>query len=176
MSTLSLPVSAFFFLLLRPALRTWSRLTLMDNPSSLCAQHAIWCAVLTDRGMEGQFAMLSSKASGVERNSSKALCPFTCLLVILSAQHCQGLCAVDHTLFQRLTWVYHTIGVKGGWAIRSTSPSSSSSAWDVKLTEWDEMLPTADESSSTRIYEPEIASEIAFEFICFVLNVQDTVR
>lgn len=53
MSTPSSPVSTF---LLRPALRARSCLTLMDDSSSLCAQHAIRCAILTDRGMEGQFA------------------------------------------------------------------------------------------------------------------------
>lgn len=73
MSTPSLPVSAF---LLRPALRTWSCLTLMDNPSSLCAQHAIWCAILTDRGMEGQFANAVFQSIQCGKTFIKSSVPF----------------------------------------------------------------------------------------------------
>lgn len=68
--------------LLRPALRTWNRLTLMDNPSSLCAQHAIWCAILTDRGMEGQFAIAVFQSTQCGETFIKSCVPF-----FLSACH-----------------------------------------------------------------------------------------
>lgn len=62
--------------------------------------------------------MLTSGASSVERHSSKAPCPFSCLLVILSVQRCQGRCGVDHALFQWPAWVDHVSGVTYGWAVR----------------------------------------------------------
>lgn len=61
--------------------------------------------------------MPPSRASTVERHSSKALCPFSCLLVILSVQCCQGHCRVDHTIYQRPAWLDHLNDVKDGWAI-----------------------------------------------------------
>lgn len=62
--------------LLRPALRTQSCLTLMDNSSSLCAQHAIWCAILTDRGIEGQFANADFRSIQCGKTFIKSSVPF----------------------------------------------------------------------------------------------------
>lgn len=98
MSTPSSPVSTF---LLRPAPRTRSCLTLMDDSSSLRAQHAIWRAILTDRGMEGQFANADFWSIQCGKTFIKRSVPFffSCLLVILSVRCCQGRRGVDHTLF-----------------------------------------------------------------------------
>lgn len=70
------PIVTCQHVLLRPALRTWSCLTLMDNPSSLCAQHAIWCAILTDRGMEGQFAIAVFQSIQCGKTFIKSFVPF----------------------------------------------------------------------------------------------------
>lgn len=70
------PIVTCQHFLLRPASRTWSCLTLMDNPSSLCAQHAIWCTILTDRGMEGQFATAVFQSIQCGKTFIKSCVPF----------------------------------------------------------------------------------------------------
>lgn len=76
------PVVTCQHFLLRPAWSTLSCLTLMDNRSSLCAQHAIWCAVLTDRGTEGQFARADFRNVQRGKTFIKSSLPF-----FLSACH-----------------------------------------------------------------------------------------
>lgn len=92
--------------LLRPAPRTLSCLTLMDNPSSFRAQHAIWCATLTDRGMEGQFANAVFQSIHWGKTFIKTPVPF-----FLSS--CHIICTVLSGALWR--WLHFTSKGLHGW-------------------------------------------------------------
>lgn len=116
MSTQPLPVSAF---LLRPAL--CARSGLNANGQSLfplCSTCRPMCHLDWRRIGGANLQTLTSGASSVERHSSKALCPFSCLPVKLSVRRCQRRRRVDHTLFPRPARVGRMTAVKYGRAIR----------------------------------------------------------
>lgn len=92
------PVVTCQLFLLKLALHTRSCLTLIDNPSCFFAQHAIWCAILTDRGMEGQFANAAFQSIHCGKTFIKSSVPF-----FLSS--CHIICTVLSGALQ--SWSYH---------------------------------------------------------------------